>query len=223
MAEMKKTPDVPVTWDDLGRLAEALFVLTQANLSEEVLAEISAMLIRRIGVFGEELLAEAEAMAGGEEPEDAKALARAEAGRQARVLAEAHGSAEQRTRAIQQEIEAQAKGRGPFRGKDGRVGWTWDELTPEAQREYADAGMGPLGAAGKGRPLWEMKLTAKMQMESAQKGLEEVEKHLKWLQEKATRESNNNAATELSVRMEETRAIRAKLRKAAERAGWLTG
>lgn len=35
-------------------------------------------------------------------------------------------------------------------------GWAWGELTPEAQREYADAGLGPLGAAGKGRPLSEM-------------------------------------------------------------------
>lgn len=55
----EKTPDVPVTWDDLGQLASALSMLTQANLSEEVLGEIAAPLIRRMEVFGEELLREA--------------------------------------------------------------------------------------------------------------------------------------------------------------------
>ena len=95
MAERKKTPDVPVTWDDLGQLASALSMLTQANLSEGVLGEIAAVLIRRIGTFGEELLAEA-----GQPAQERTEVV---------MVDLAPKSAAERVRDIQREIEAQAQ------------------------------------------------------------------------------------------------------------------
>lgn len=117
MAESKKTPDVPVTWDDLGRLAEALFVLTQTNLSEEVLGEIAAMLIRRIGRFGEELLAEAGQPA---------------AERTQVVMEENFQSAQERVRDIQQKVEAQAQ--TPWESGGGTV-VAWAELTAKMRMQ----------------------------------------------------------------------------------------
>jgi len=114
-APKPETPDVPVTWDDLGRLAEALFVLTQANLSEEVLGEISAMLIRRIGRFGEELLAEA-----GQPAQEQTQV----------VMEENFQSAQKRVRDIQQVVEAQARGEAqtPWESGGGTI-VAWAKLT----------------------------------------------------------------------------------------------
>lgn len=51
-----------VTWDDLGELACALFHICQANLSEELMGEMAAPLMLRMGTFGAALIKEADAM-----------------------------------------------------------------------------------------------------------------------------------------------------------------
>jgi hypothetical protein len=51
------------TWDDVGAMAHALYMLTKANLCESYMAEMCKPIIERIHALGEVLVAEGEGLA----------------------------------------------------------------------------------------------------------------------------------------------------------------
>lgn len=124
MTESKKT-ERAVTWDDLGELACALFHITQANLSEELVGEMAAPLILRMGTFGGALLREADQMRAEYEV----------------VVDLAPKSAVERVRMIQEEIETKAReAQTPWEPGEGTV-VAWAEPTAKMRMEMTRKGL----------------------------------------------------------------------------------